>query len=65
MVVVVKKAFVVDVGFEELYDPQVIVYLTCGHHLVVREALMNKDGVTAWGTRQHACEKCGVEYVAE
>ena len=60
-----KKVAVVDVGFEELYDPQVIVYLTCGNNLVVRTALVNKDGVTAWGDRQHTCEGCKVEYVAE
>lgn len=62
MVIVVKQEAVNDVFFE---NNETVILLVCGEALWTNTALLNKDGVTAWGERQHTCEKCGVQYVAE
>lgn len=62
MVVIAKQESVVGAGFEK---EEVVVRLICGETLVLKTALLNKNGVTAWGKRQHTCEVCGVQYVAE
>ena len=62
MVIVVKQEAVNDVFFE---NGQVVIFLACDEALWVTTALLNRDGITAWGERQHTCEQCGVQYVAE
>jgi hypothetical protein len=62
VVIVVKQEAVKDVFFE---NGQVVIFLACDEALWVTTALLNRDGITAWGERQHTCEQCGVQYVAE
>lgn len=62
MVILAKRDVVSDAFFDET---KTVICLVCNEALYVDTALLNKDGVTAWGERQHTCEKCGVQYVAE
>lgn len=62
MVILAKRDVVSDVSFDKT---KTVICLVCNEALYVDTALLNKDGVTAWGERQHTCEKCGVQYVAE